>query len=56
MSVGTVDARLSKNKNEKSVVTAPFLTTWLLGKLLSDMVRVVDCHARDLGSNSVRPK
>ena len=46
-----VDARLSGNKRGKSVVTVPFLAASLLGKLFSDMVRVVDCHAGVLGSN-----
>ena len=51
-----VDARLSGNKRWKSVVTVPFLTALLLGKLLSHMVRVVDCHAGVLGSNPGGPK
>ena len=51
-----VDARLSGNKRGKSVVTVPFLTALLLGKLFSDMVRVVDCHAGILGSNPGGPK
>ena len=51
-----VDARLSKDKRGKSVVTVPFLTASLLGKLFSDMVRVVDCHAGVLGSIPGGPK
>ena len=51
-----VDARLSGNKRGKSVVTVPFLTASLLGKLFSDMVRVVDCHAGVLGSNPGGPR
>ena len=35
-------------------VTMSFLTASLLG--FSDMVSVVACHARDLGSNPVVPK
>ena len=35
----------------ESVVSVPFLTASLLGKLFSDMVRVVDCHTGVLGSN-----
>ena len=31
-------------KMQNSVVTVPFLTALLLGKLFIDMVRVVDCH------------
>ena len=38
------------------VVTVSFLTASLLGKLFSDMVRVVDCHAGVLGSNPGGPK
>ena len=38
------------------VVTVPYLTASLLGKLFSDMVRVVDCHAGVLGSNPGGPK
>ena len=56
MSIGTVDARLSRNKRGKSVVTVPFLTASLLGKLFSDMVRVVDCHAGVLGLNPGGPQ
>ena len=56
MSVETVDARPSKNKSGKSVVTVPFLTSSLLGQLFSNMVRVVDCHAGVLGSNPGGPK
>ena len=56
MSVGKLDAWLSKNKRGKSVVTVPSLTALLLGKLFSDMVRVVDCHAGVLGSNPGVPK
>ena len=50
-----VDARLSRNKRVKSVVTVQFLTASLLDQLFSDMVRVVavDCH---LGSNPGGPK
>ena len=51
-----VDARLSGNKRGKSEVTVPFLTASLMGKLFSDMVRVVDCHAGVLGSNPGDPK
>ena len=39
-----------------SIVTVPFLTALLLGQLLSDMVRVVDCHAGFLGSNPGGPR
>ena len=42
-------------KNLIPVVTVPFLTASLLGSLFSDMVRVVDSHAGDLGSNPGRP-
>ena len=38
MSVGTVDAQLSKIKRRKSVVTVSFLTASLLGKLFSNML------------------
>ena len=38
------------------VVTVTFLTASLLGKLFSDMVRVVVCHAGVLGSNPGEPK
>ena len=37
-------------------MTVPFLTVSLLGRLFSDMVRVVDCHAEVLGSNPGGPK
>ena len=37
-------------------MTVPFPTASLLGLLFSDMFRVVDCHAEDLGSNTCRPK
>ena len=37
-------------------MTVPFLTASLLGLLFSDMVRVVNCHARVSGLNPVRPK
>ena len=56
LSIVVVDAWLSGNKRGKSVVTVPFLTASLLGKLFSDMFRVVDCHAGVLGSNPGRPK
>ena len=56
MSVRTVDARLSRNKRGESVVTVPFLTASLSGKLFRDMVRVVDCHSGVLGSNPGGPK
>ena len=46
-----VDARLSENKRGKSVVTVPFLTASLSGKLFREMIRMVDCHAGVLGSN-----
>ena len=39
-----------------SVVTAPILTALLLGKLFSDMVRVVNCHTGVLGSIPGEPK
>ena len=51
-----VDARLSGNKKGKSVVTVPFLIASLLGLLLSNMARVVDCHAGVLGLNPGGPK
>ena len=51
-----VDAWLSGNKRGRSVVTVPFLTASLLGKLFSDMVRVVNCHTGVLGSNPGGPK
>ena len=41
---------------KNNVVTVPFLTASLLGQLLSDMVRVVDCHAGVLGLNPGGPK
>ena len=56
LSVGMDDAQLSKNKRRKSVVTVPFLTPLLLGKLFSDMVRVIDRNAGDLGSNPDGPR
>ena len=58
MSVGTVDARLSKNKRGKSVVTVAFLTVSLLGHLFSDMVRVINCNTGvlNLGLNLGGPK
>ena len=51
-----VDARLSGDKREMSVVTVPFLTASLLGQLFSNMIRVVDCHAGILDSNPGGPK
>ena len=43
-------------RRQSPVVTVPFLTASLLGLLFSDMVRVVNCHARVLGSNPGGPK
>ena len=43
-------------KMQNSVVTVPFLTALLLGKLFSDMVSVVDCRAGVLGLNPGKPK
>ena len=55
MSVGRVDAWLSKNKRGRSVVTVPFLNASLLSQLFSDMVRKVECHTGDPDLNPVIP-
>ena len=58
MPVRTVDVRLSKNKRGTSECSDSAIPNSLAVELTlySFMVKVVDCHARDSGSNPVRRK